>query len=293
MSMPVIELPDIDFQTALSNIVASIALGEAGLAHILNAEGMKIQSVIAYANVTIDDLNTINESITSVVQGAADIEDAMQEKLNAVMPHIIPSPSVHGILILEPLVVVPNSPFLGGPIRRSSVRTVTFVQGIPSPPPANSWDASAAQDDSVVAWYVNSPFDGQFDVYIEGAFGVRGNPNSRNLFAECSNLISIDFTHFSTLGVTNMDDMFYNASQLPSVDVSGFDISQVTGMTGMFYGTSALASLDMRTWPTPAATANNMFTGTYNYINIYVNNGFDQSFLSGTGLPSDAVITVV
>ena len=92
MSMPTIDLPDIDFQTAISNVVGSIALGEAGLAHILNAEGMKIQNVIANDNVTIDDLNTVNESISNLVQGAANIETAMQAKLNAVMPFINQTP---------------------------------------------------------------------------------------------------------------------------------------------------------------------------------------------------------
>ena len=249
MSMPTIDLPQIDLQTALSNVLASIALGEAGLAHILNAEGMKIQTVIANANVTIDDLNTVNESITSLVQGAANIEDAMQTKLNAVISLINPTPAGRGILVEAPATVTPDQPFLDGPISRNSVQTVTFVQGLPVPPPANSWDASAAHDGSVIAWYINIP-GALNNVYIAGAGGVRGNPDSRNLFAECANLTSIDFTHFDTVGVTNMDHMFYNDSNLASLDLSGFDTSQVTSMAGMFYGTTGLSTVDLSNFDT-------------------------------------------
>jgi len=244
MSMPTIVLPDIDLQTALSNVLASIALGEAGLAHILNAEGMKIQTVIANAGVTLDDLNTVNESITNVVQGAADIETAMQSKLNAVISLLNPQPAVPGILEMAPATVLPNTPYLGGPILNSQIRTITFVQGINIPPAAlGSWDVSAAQDGSVMAWYLNSGTPGLYDVYIGSPGGVRANPNSRNLFAECTNLISIDFAHFDTVGVTDMNHMFYNDSSLQSLNLSGFDTSQVTDMSNMFAGTSSLNNL--------------------------------------------------
>jgi len=46
MGMPVIELQPVERDVALSNVVASIALVEASLAHVLNAESKKIQRVI-------------------------------------------------------------------------------------------------------------------------------------------------------------------------------------------------------------------------------------------------------
>jgi len=264
MSMPTIDLPEIDFQDALSNILGSIALGEAGLAHILNTEGMKIQNVIAINNVTIDDLYAVNDSITSIVQGAANIEAAMHVKLNAVISHITPPPAAPGILEQAPATVAADMLFYGGPINRASVESVTFVQGTVVPPTAlGSWDASAAQDGSVIAWYEQGTSLGLYNVYFSSEGGVRGNPDSRNMFAECINLKTIDFTHFDTVGVTNMDNMFYNASQLVSVDVSGFDTQQVTDMAGMFYGTAALSTVDLSNFNTSQVTTMaGMFQGS-------------------------------
>ena len=251
MSMPTIDLPEIDFQDALSNILGSIALGEAGLAHILNTEGMKIQNVIAIDNVTIDELYAVNDSITSIVQGAANIESAMHAKLSALIAHINPPPLIPGILMaVEPNPVTQNMPFLDGPITRMMVESVTFVQGTVVPLSAlGAWDASAAQDGSVIAWYVPGSGSDLYNVYIAGAGGVRGNPDSKNLFAQCINLKTIDFTHFDTVGVTNMDNMFYFDQQLHSVDVSGFDTSQVTTMSGMFQRTG-LTTLNLSSFNT-------------------------------------------
>lgn len=85
MSMPTIELPEIDFEMAVSNLIASIALEEAGLAHILNAEGMKLQHVIAREDINFQTLLEVNESVTETVSGIAEIEDGLQRKLSAIL----------------------------------------------------------------------------------------------------------------------------------------------------------------------------------------------------------------
>ncbi|WRK51942.1 hypothetical protein SD457_15615 [Coprobacillaceae bacterium CR2/5/TPMF4] len=45
MGMPIIECTPVDEGCALTAILQSIALQEAGLAHILNAEGEKLQKL--------------------------------------------------------------------------------------------------------------------------------------------------------------------------------------------------------------------------------------------------------
>jgi RNA processing factor Prp31 len=98
MSMPVIEINDIDRNQALINIVASIALEEAALSHILNAEGEKIQAAIELLGgkaETADDiqqLTEINESVGSVVDGASKIESTLKEKLEAIIDLILFTP---------------------------------------------------------------------------------------------------------------------------------------------------------------------------------------------------------
>ena len=85
MSMPTIDLPEIDLDTAVSNLIASIALEEAGLSHILNAEGMKIQYAIACEDIDFQTLIDINESVTDTVAGIAVIEEGLARKLSAVL----------------------------------------------------------------------------------------------------------------------------------------------------------------------------------------------------------------
>ena len=92
MSMPTIQLGNIDLQDALNNVLASIALVEAGLSHILNAEGMKIQHAIADPNITIDKLTKLNESVADVATGAAGIESAVKDKLASILPQLSPPP---------------------------------------------------------------------------------------------------------------------------------------------------------------------------------------------------------
>lgn len=53
MSMPVIQATPITRDVAISNIIQSVALEQTAISHILNAEGEKIQKVVA--NGTIDE----------------------------------------------------------------------------------------------------------------------------------------------------------------------------------------------------------------------------------------------
>jgi hypothetical protein len=90
--MPEIALDDIDLDQALTNVIASIALEEAALSHILNAEGEKIQAAVAIPTITADELIGINNAVSEVMDAVSQIESALQEKLNVVMNAINPSP---------------------------------------------------------------------------------------------------------------------------------------------------------------------------------------------------------
>ena len=46
-----------------------------------------------------------------------------------------------------------------------------------------------------------------------------------NMFYNCSNLISLDLSHFNTSSVTDMEYMFYGCSNLISLDLSDFNTS--------------------------------------------------------------------
>lgn len=65
-------------------ILESIALEEAGLAHIINAEGEKIQRVVNDNNMSIDDLITINESVNDTLKDIFKVQSLLQFKLDKV-----------------------------------------------------------------------------------------------------------------------------------------------------------------------------------------------------------------
>ena len=75
-----------------------------------------------------------------------------------------------------------------------------------------------------------------------------------NMFSSCSELTSLDVTHFNTAKVTNMGSMFYSCSKLTSLDVTNFNTANVTNMNYMFSGCSKLTSLDVTKFNTAKVT---------------------------------------
>ncbi|MFC5702978.1 hypothetical protein ACFPVX_16945 [Cohnella faecalis] len=72
-------------------LLASIALEELGLSHIINAEGEKIQHVLGTlpgqspTHPTLSDLLTINESVRNTIREIAKKEFLLQTKLENVI----------------------------------------------------------------------------------------------------------------------------------------------------------------------------------------------------------------
>ena len=68
-------------------MLKSIALQEAALAHILNAEGEKIQRVVCEAK-CVDDLLNVNESVTNTIQAVSTLEEMLKDKAIAVIDEL-------------------------------------------------------------------------------------------------------------------------------------------------------------------------------------------------------------
>lgn len=86
MGMPVIECNEIDVCCAASSLLQSIALEEAAIAHILNAEGEKIQKFVANCNFKKEDLLEVNASVESMVESIIVLENLLKAKLELVVP---------------------------------------------------------------------------------------------------------------------------------------------------------------------------------------------------------------
>ena len=80
MGMPQIDCMPIKKESALTSLLQSIALQEAALAHILNAEGEKIQRVVCEAK-CVDDLLNVNESVST-------LEEMLKDKAIAVIDEL-------------------------------------------------------------------------------------------------------------------------------------------------------------------------------------------------------------
>lgn len=80
MGMPVIIPSATTRDQAISDIIESVALQEAGLAHIINAEGEKIQKVVA-TTTNVDELLAVNKSVEDMLITVSRLEVLLQSKL--------------------------------------------------------------------------------------------------------------------------------------------------------------------------------------------------------------------
>lgn len=81
MGMPIIKSSKVRYKQAVIDLIESIALEEAALAHILNAEGEKLQRVIFSQDVDICMLLETNKSVESMVGQVTELEEKLEEKL--------------------------------------------------------------------------------------------------------------------------------------------------------------------------------------------------------------------
>lgn len=93
------------------------------------------------------------------------------------------------------------------------------------------------------------------------------------MFDQCSNLETLDLSHFNTEKVGNMSNMFNGCTKLRDLNISSFNTENVTNMYGMFYGCSSLDSLDLSHFNTRNVRKdgmNYMFNGcsSLSYLNV-------------------------
>ena len=81
MGMPVITPGEGSREQAITDLIQSVALQEAALAHMMNAEGEKMQKIIAMDSVSTDDLLKLNKSVTQLVSAISRLEMLFIAKL--------------------------------------------------------------------------------------------------------------------------------------------------------------------------------------------------------------------
>ena len=95
------------------------------------------------------------------------------------------------------------------------------------------------------------------------------------MFGQCSNLETLDLSHFNTEKVGNMSNMFNGCTKLHDLNISSFNTENVTNMYGMFYGCSSLETLDLSHFNTRNVRndgMNYMFNGCSSLSSLDVSN---------------------
>ncbi len=81
-----------------------------------------------------------------------------------------------------------------------------------------------------------------------------------SMFKGCSQLTTLDISHFKTSSCGNMGSMFMEANALQSLDLTTFDVSNVSAMSNMFNGCTSLEDLKVNNWRTSnLQSMSNMF----------------------------------
>ena len=80
--MPVITPGTATRTQAITDVIESVALEETALSHILNAEGEKIQKMVAMQDATPEILLATNKSVESMVNAVSRLEMILQSKLS-------------------------------------------------------------------------------------------------------------------------------------------------------------------------------------------------------------------
>ncbi len=75
---------DLDFKEILKLLMASIALEEIGLSHVINAEGEKIQKYLKISNLSKHDLIKLNDRMNEFLSNAANKNGVLAGKLETV-----------------------------------------------------------------------------------------------------------------------------------------------------------------------------------------------------------------
>ena len=83
MSMP--KFPDkctiLNREDAVNSILTSIAMEEAALSHIINAEGEKIQFALASCDADICSIIKVNQSVSSLIDRVIDLQVILKNKM--------------------------------------------------------------------------------------------------------------------------------------------------------------------------------------------------------------------
>ena len=67
---------------AITDLLVSVALQQAALSHILNAEGEKVQKILSFDDLTPETILLTNRSVESMVNSISNLEVILTDKIS-------------------------------------------------------------------------------------------------------------------------------------------------------------------------------------------------------------------
>ena len=117
-----------------------------------------------------------------------------------------------------------------------------------------SWDASAAQNKTVMAYVVEGTNGKKLILAGNRSGKIVANADSTSAFNGFTALTAFTgLNKLDTSNVTNMQTMFNNLDNIQTLDLSSFNTSKVTNFYSIFGGNDKLTTLNLTGWDTSAA----------------------------------------
>ena len=151
--------------------------------------------------------------------------------------------------------VAETEKYLNSAETKNSIEKIAFKLGEePNEGIISRFDASEKEDESIIGYYTDIDNNNLYELTFVSEEMIFTNKNAQFLFNNLTNLKSIEFDNFSTIGTNNMLGTFQNCKALTTLDLSTFDTSSVTNMANMFLECSNLTILDVSGFDTSSAT---------------------------------------
>ena len=149
-----------------------------------------------------------------------------------------------------PTLAAKNTWFKGA-TAKSAITEILFVDTYTATgSETESWDASAPQDGSVMA-YLNGT---KLTIAGNGYGKIMANADSTSAFNAFSSLTKFTgLDKLDTSNVTVMQTMFNSLSTIQTLDLSSFSTAKVMNFYGIFGGNKKLTTLNLTGWNTAAA----------------------------------------
>ncbi len=160
---------------------------------------------------------------------------------------------------------------------REKIVSIKFKTTLSIPKDAvKTWDLSFAGDKSIIGYLTKTSEKDRYDMTIAADGVISAPKDSKYLFADLTNLKSIDFTNFDTSRTIIISAMFKGDSSLETLDLSMLDSSRIYMMWNTFAGCSKLKSINFNNWSPKITSWGSTFSNCQSLTELDLSN-FDLS----------------